>query len=119
MEQTTHSILRGEIYLVNLPAASHSEQNGFRPVLMIQNDVGNAHSPTVIVAAITSKLDKPPLPTHVLVDTACGLHRDSLILLEQLRTIDKSRLGKCIGMLTEPEMKDVDKALSVSVGLKG
>lgn len=115
MEQ---SILRGEIYLANLRFTVNSEQSGFRPVLMIQNDVGNLHSPTVIVAAITSRTDKPALPTHVAVDTSCGLHRNSLILTEQLRTLDKRRLGRCIGMLTEPEMKDVDKALTVSVGLK-
>ena len=124
MEQTNveqrsqRDIYRGEIYLANLRFTVNSEQNGFRPVLIIQNDVGNAHSPTVIVAAITSRTDKPTLPTHVTVDTACGLHRNSLILTEQLRTLDKRRLGNCIGMLTEPEMNDVDKALAVSVGLK-
>ena len=118
MEQhLQQDIFRGEIYLANLQFTAHSEQSGFRPVLIIQNDVGNAHSPTVIVAAITSHTDKPALPTHVAVDTACGLHRDSLVLAEQLRTLDKRRLGKAIGMLTEPEMKAVDKAISVSVGI--
>jgi mRNA interferase MazF len=114
MEQ---NILRGEIYLANLRFTVNSEQNGFRPVLIIQNDAGNQHSSTVIIAAITSRMDKPALPTHVPVGTGCGLRMDSLILTEQIRTLDKRRLGKCIGMLTEPEMKAVDSALAISVGL--
>lgn len=108
-------VLRGEIYLVDMRTGIHSEQSGIRPVLIIQNDVGNAQSPTVIVASITSKLDKPSQPTHVAVGTSCGLHMDSIVLMEQIRTIDKRRLGKRIGMLDKNQIKAIDKAISASV----
>ena len=108
-------VLRGEIYLVDMRTGIHSEQSGIRPVLVIQNDVGNAQSPTVIVASITSKLDKPSQPTHVAVGTSCGLHMDSIVLMEQIRTIDKRRLGKLIGMLDKNQIKAIDKAISASV----
>ena len=110
-----NEVLRGEIYLADMRKGVHSEQNGIRPVLVIQNDVGNAQSPTVIIASITSKMDKPTLPTHVAIDTSCGLHMDSIVLMEQLRTIDKRRLGKYIGILGEKQMKAIDKAISASV----
>lgn len=110
-----NEVLRGEIYLADMRKGAYSEQSGIRPVLIIQNDVGNAQSPTVITASITSKMDKPTLPTHVAVDTACGLHMDSIVLMEQLRTIDKRRLGKYIGILSAKQMKAIDKAIDMSV----
>ena len=110
-----NEVLRGEIYLADMRKGAYSEQNGIRPVLVIQNDVGNAQSPTVIIASITSKMDKPTLPTHVAVDTACGLHMNSIVLMEQLRTIDKHRLGKHIGILGEKQMKAIDKAITASI----
>lgn len=110
-----NEVLRGEIYLADMRKGAHSEQSGFRPVLVIQNDIGNAQGPTVIIASITSKMDKPSQPTHVVVDKTCGLHMDSIILMEQLRTIDKHRLGKYIGMLDKKQMKEVDKAVNASV----
>lgn len=110
-----NEVLRGEIYLADMRKGVHSEQNGIRPVLIIQNDIGNAQSPTVIIASITSKMDKPTLPTHVAIDTSCGLHMDSIVLMEQLRTIDKRRLGKYIGILDGKLMKAIDKAISASV----
>ena len=110
-------VLRGEIYLVDMRTGIHSEQSGIRPVLVIQNDVGNAQSPTVIVASITSKLDKPSQPTHVAVGTSCGLHMDSIVLMEQIRTIDKRRLREKMGSLDAGAMSQVNKALSISFGL--
>jgi mRNA interferase MazF len=90
-----------------------------RPVLIVQNDVGNRYSPTVIAAAITSRLDKSPLPTHIGVGAYnAGLSRDSVILLEQVRTIDKARLGEKIGHLDESIMQNVNRALSVSLGIQ-
>ena len=95
-----------------------SEQGGIRPVLIIQNDVGNRHSPTVICAAITSKMNKAKLPTHIEIDaSAYGIEKDSVILLEQLRTIDKRRLGNYIGRLDEHHIRRVNRALAISVGL--
>lgn len=108
---------RGSIYLARLGAAENSEQNGVRPVLIISNDVGNKAGPTVIVAAITSKLDKPSLPTHVFTANDCGLRDDSIILLEQIRTLDKRRLGRHIGNLKDNTMKEVNDALVISVGI--
>lgn len=111
-------VSRGDIYLADLRPVYRSEQSGIRPVLIVQNDTGNIHSPTVIVAAITSNLDKPSLPTHIIAKTDCGLNKDSIVLLEQLRTLDKRRLGKYIGALDENYMKEVDSALAVSVGIR-
>ena len=108
---------RGSIYLARLWAAEHSEQSGIRPVLIVSNDKGNEAGPTVTVAAITAKQDKPNLPTHVGVSTECGLHRDSVILMEQIRTLDKHRLGRCIGQLAESKMSEADTALRVSFAL--
>ena len=111
-------ISRGDIYYADLRPVIGSEQGGIRPVLILQNNVGNRHSPTVIAAPITSKLGKPRLPTHVSLNKHTeGLNRGSIILLEQLRTIDKSRLKGRIGALGTSEMKQIDWALGVSVGL--
>lgn len=115
MEKT---IKRGDIYYVELNPVIGSEQGGTRPVLIISNDIGNRHSPTVIVAAITSRVHtKAKLPTHTAIRDFEGLNKDSIILLEQIRTIDKKRLQEYIGMLSESEMARVDKALAISVSL--
>ena len=112
------NIKRGEIYYADLSPVIGSEQGGIRPVLIIQNDVGNKYSPTVIAAAITSQRDKTKLPTHITVDAVgCGLAKDSIVLLEQVRTIDKKRLKEKMGSLDITAMHRVDKALSVSFGL--
>ncbi len=112
------NIKRGEIYYADLSPVIGSEQGGIRPVLIIQNDVGNKYSPTVIAAAITSQRDKTKLPTHITVDAVgCGLAKDSIVLLEQVRTIDKKRLKEKMGCLDVTAMHRVDKALSVSFGL--
>ena len=112
------SVKRGEIYYADLSPVVGSEQGGVRPVLIVKNDVGNRHSPTVIAAAITSRLDKAKLPTHISLDaTTCGLQRDSIVLLEQVRTIDKRRLKDKMGSLDEASMSRVDNALSISFGL--
>ena len=112
------NIKRGEIYYADLSPVIGSEQGGVRPVLIIQNDVGNKYSPTVIAAAITSQQEKTSLPTHIKVNAEqCGLARDSIILLEQVRTIDKKRLKEKMGALDVSNMDMVDRALSVSFGL--
>ncbi len=112
-------IKRGELYFADLSPIIGSEQGGKRPVLIVQNDVGNRHSPTVIVAALTTKLQKANLPTHIFVShVQSGLERDSIILLEQIRTIDKSRLGKRIGEVGLEILGAVDRALQVSLGVK-
>ena len=112
------SVKRGEIYYADLSPVVGSEQGGVRPVHIVQNAVGNRHSPTVIAAAITSRLDKAKLPTHISLDaTTCGLQRDSIVLLEQVRTIDKRRLKDKMGSLDEASMSRVDNALSISFGL--
>lgn len=113
------TIKRGDIYYADLSPVIGSEQGGIRPVLIIQNDVGNKYSPTVIAAAITSKLNKSRLPTHIEVDAReYGLAKDSIILLEQIRTLDKQRLKERMGHLNESKMIDVNKALFVSFGLE-
>ncbi len=112
------SVKRGEIYYADLSPVVGSEQGGIRPVLIVQNDVGNRHSPTVIAAAITSRLDKAKLPTHISLEAAsCGLQKDSIVLLEQIRTIDKKRLKDRMGALDHNAMHRVDNALSISFGL--
>ena len=112
------TVKRGEIYYADLSPVVGSEQGGFRPVLIVQNDVGNRHSPTVIAAAITSKLDKAKLPTHIpLSADSCGLQKDSIVLLEQIRTIDKKRLKDRMGMLDSNAMTRIDDAISISFGL--
>lgn len=112
------SIKRGDIYYADLSPVIGSEQGGLRPVLIVQNDVGNKYSPTVIAAAITSRLGKAKLPTHIDVYAdKVGLQKDSVILLEQIRTIDKKRLGEKMGHLDEEMMNAVDEAISISFGL--
>lgn len=112
------NIKRGDIYYADLSPVVGSEQGGVRPVLIVQNDVGNKYSPTVIAAAITSQKDKTELPTHIKVTAqGSGLQRDSIILLEQVRTIDKRRLKERMGTLDIGSMNRVDQALSVSFGL--
>ena len=111
-------IKRGDIYYADLSPVIGSEQGGIRPVLIIQNDVGNKYSPTVIAAAITSQREKTNLPTHIKVEAQdCGLSKDSIVLLEQVRTIDKKRLREKMGTLDVKAMGQVDQALSVSFGL--
>ncbi len=112
------SVKRGDIYYADLSPVVGSEQGGTRPVLIIQNDVGNKFSPTVIAAAITSKTDKSKLPTHIDVYAEhYGLSRDSVILLEQIRTIDKKRLKEKMGHLDDDVMNRVNNAITVSFGL--
>ncbi|MEN6411965.1 MAG: type II toxin-antitoxin system PemK/MazF family toxin [Veillonellales bacterium] len=111
-------VKRGDIYYANLSPVVGSEQGGHRPVLVIQNDVGNKYSPTVIVVAITSQISKAKLPTHVEVSAKqYNLEKDSVILLEQLRTIDKRRLKEKVTHLGEEFMTKVDEALRISIGL--
>ena len=115
-----NTVKRGEIYYADLSPVVGSEQGGMRPVLIVQNDTGNRHSPTIIAAAITSKTGKARLPTHIALNgRSAGLNRDSIILLEQIRTLDKSRLRERMGRLDEHTMSAVDNALSVSFGLNG
>lgn len=110
-------IKRGELYYADLSPVFGSEQGGVRPVLVVQNDIGNKYSPTVIAAAITSKLTKAKLPTHIeLRSEEFGLSKDSVILLEQIRTIDKRRLKERIGALSASVMLKVDTALKISLG---
>ena len=113
-----HTYLRGDMYYADLGKGIGSEQEGYRPVVIIQNNVGNKHSPTVIIASITSKRDaKAKLPTHYLIGAEDGLEMPSLVLLEQLRTIDKRRLSSFIGHLAEKHIQGINHALAVSVGL--
>ncbi|MBQ6569245.1 MAG: type II toxin-antitoxin system PemK/MazF family toxin [Clostridia bacterium] len=112
------NIKRGDIYYADLSPVVGSEQGGIRPVLIVQNDVGNKFSPTVIAAAITSQKDKTRLPTHIrLYSDSCGLARDSTVLLEQIRTLDKRRLKEHMGRIDTGSMERVDRALSISFGL--
>ena len=114
----TNPVRRGDIFFADLSPVVGSEQGGVRPVLIIQNDAGNRHSPTVIAAAITSRLGKANLPTHITVSAKnCGLTRDSIVLLEQIRTLDKTRLRERMGRLDEPAMAKIDGAIAVSFGL--
>ena len=109
---------RGDVYYADLRPVIGSEQGGIRPVLIVQNDIGNKHSPTVIAAAITSQKEKTKLPTHISLDAAsCGLAKDSVVLLEQVRTLDKRRLKERMGELDSNAMSQVNTALSVSFGL--
>ncbi len=112
------TVHRGDIYYADLSPVVGSEQGGIRPVLIVQNDVGNRFSPTVIAAAITSQKDKTKLPTHIqLQATGSGLQRDSIVLLEQIRTLDKRRLKEHMGRLDDVSMRRIDQALQVSFGL--
>ncbi len=110
-------IRRGELYYADLSPVVGSEQGGVRPVLVVQNDVGNKYSPTVIAAAVTSKINKAKLPTHIELNAAeYGLSKDSVVLLEQIRTLDKRRLKERIGSLPSATMKRVNDALLISLG---
>ena len=114
------NVKRGDIFYADLSPVVGSEQGGTRPVLIVQNDVGNKHSPTVIAAAITSQTGKASLPTHInIAGSSVGLTKDSVILLEQIRTIDKRRLREHMGRLDETQMNQVDDAIAVSFGLHG
>lgn len=111
-------IKRGDIYYADLSPVVGSEQGGVRPVLIVQNDIGNKYSPTIIAAAITSQINKAKLPTHIEINAEeYGLTRDSVILLEQVRTIDKRRLRDKIGRLDDELMSKVNEAISISFGL--
>jgi len=112
-------IRRGDIFYAELSPVVGSEQGGTRPVLVLQNDIGNQHSPTTIVAAITSQISKAKLPTHVEIKARIsGLEKDSVILLEQIRTIDKSRLREKVSTLDEEIMEKVNRAIAISLGLE-
>lgn len=113
-----NSVKRGDIFYADLSPVVGSEQGGVRPVLIVQNDTGNRHSPTVIAAAITSQMGKTKLPTHISVSPVnCGLPKESIILLEQVRTLDKRRLREKTGRLSDSMMRQVDNAIAVSFGL--
>lgn len=115
--ENNQTIKRGEIYYADLSPVVGSEQGGVRPVLIIQNDIGNKYSPTVIVAAITSQINKAKIPTHIeLSSITYNLPKDSVVLLEQLRTIDKKRLQQKISCLDNIKMRDVNKAMLISLG---
>ena len=118
------NVKRGDIFYADLSPVVGSEQGGLRPVLIVQNDVGNRHSPTVIAAAITSRMQKSRLPTHI--DVRCsvggadaGLACDSVILLEQIRTIDKQRVIRYFGRIDRITMKKVEEGMLISLGIKG
>ncbi|WP_251860787.1 type II toxin-antitoxin system PemK/MazF family toxin [Clostridium sp. Marseille-Q2269] len=115
---TQQMVKRGDIFYADLSPVVGSEQGGIRPVIVIQNNVGNKYSPTVIIAAITSQINKAKLPTHVEISSEdYGLNKDSVVLLEQIRTLDKRRLKEKIGHMTDEDMKKVDAAILVSVAL--
>ncbi|MDD3229270.1 MAG: type II toxin-antitoxin system PemK/MazF family toxin [Oscillospiraceae bacterium] len=116
MDKRCKPILRGELYYADLSPTVVSEQGGIRPILILQNDVGNRHSPTVIVAAVTGS-PKKPLPTHVEIGSTKGISKSSVVLLEQLRTIDRTRLGGYIGRVSGKSLSQIDEALKISVGL--
>jgi mRNA interferase MazF len=111
------AIRRGDLFYADLNPVVGSEQGGIRPVLVIQNDVGNHFSPTVVAAAITSRKVKNSLPTHILLENVSGLAPTSLLLLEQLRTIDRKRLRGYIGSISKEKMLEVDAALAISIGI--
>ena len=111
-------VKRGDIFYADLSPVVGSEQGGIRPVIIIQNDIGNKYSPTIIVAAITSQINKAKLPTHVEISSEeYGLNKDSVVLLEQIRTVDKKRLKEKIGHMSEKDIQKVDQALLISLGL--
>lgn len=110
-------IKRGQIWYADLSPVIGSEQGGLRPVLIIQNDMGNAHAPTTIVAIITSRQTKAKLPTHIWLSVTCGLKVNSMVELEQIRTIDKKRLKSYIGEIQQGEQNLIDQALEISLGL--
>jgi mRNA interferase MazF len=109
---------RGDIYYADLSPVKGSEQGGHRPVLVIQNDVGNKHAPTTIVAVITSRHTKAKLPTHIWLNAECGLPKESMVECEQVRTLDKTRLKDFMGQVSQEVMKEIDLGLKISFGLK-
>lgn len=112
------NVKRGDVYYADLSPVIGSEQGGIRPVLVLQNNVGNKYSPTIIISAITSQINKSKLPTHIEINaTDFGLSKDSVVLLEQIRTIDKKRLREKIGHLNEDVMHQVNEALQISFGM--
>jgi len=112
------NVKRGDVYYADLSPVIGSEQGGVRPVLVLQNNVGNKYSPTIIISAITSQINKSKLPTHIEINaTDFGLSKDSVVLLEQIRTIDKKRLREKIGHLNEDVMHQVNEALQISFGM--
>ena len=119
MDNQQNIVRRGEIYYADLSPVVDSEQGGMRPVLIVQNDVGNRYSPTVIAAAITSQQNKARLPTHIEIEARTyGLSKNSVVLLEQVRTLDKRRLRERMGCLDEKVMQRVDGAIAISLGLR-
>ena len=116
MNQAVRTVRRGDVYLADLNPAIGCEQDGIRPVLVLQNDIGNLYSPTTIVAAVTAKQTKKALPVHMPISSYM-LRTDSTLLLEQIRTIDKCRLKGYLGSVNETEMRDIDHALKLSIGL--
>ena len=112
------NVSRGDVFYADLNPVIGSEQGGVRPVLIIQNNIGNKYSPTVIVSAITSKIDKAKLPTHLEISSeTSNLEKDSVILLEQIRTIDKKRLQRHVTHLNDEILEEVDRAIEISLGL--
>jgi mRNA interferase MazF len=111
-------IKRGDIYNASLDPVIGCEQGDHRPVLIVQNDIGNEHSPTVVVAPITASQSKKKLPTHVILSTACGLDKESVMLAEQIRAIDRSRLGNYIGRVNRSDQLKIDRALAICFGLR-
>ena len=108
---------KGEIYYADLSPVVGSEQGGYRPVLIIQNDIGNRYSPTTIVAVITTRKTKANLPTHIWLNAECGLPKESMVECEQIRTLDKKRLKECKGQVSSEVMKEIEKGLKISLAL--
>lgn len=119
MDRNVKQVRKGEIYYAELSGTVGSEQDGIRPVLIIQNDVGNRNSPTTIIAPLTTKISKAVLPTHIALDTVCGLSERSIVLLEQIRTIDKCRLRGYVGTVDIKMVKQVDECIKISFGIGG
>ena len=111
-------IKRGDIYYADLSPIVGSEQGGYRPVLIIQNDIGNKYAPTVIAAVITTRKTKANLPTHVWLNAECGLPKESMVECEQVRTLDKKRLKDFMGSVSKEVMQEIDKGLKISLGVK-
>ena len=111
-------IKRGQIYYADLSPVQGSEQGGHRPVLIIQNDIGNKYSPTTIIAIITTRKTKANLPTHIWLNSECGLPKESMVECEQIRTIDKKRLKQFMGTVSKEIIEEIDKGLKISLGVK-
>jgi mRNA interferase MazF len=116
-QKNLNQVLRGQMYFADLNPVIGSEQGGIRPILVVQNDVGNRHSPTIIVAPITTQVKKTWLPTHIGIPPSFGLPHQSMVMLEQVRTIDRSRFGEYLGYLDNDVMDYIDEALAISIGL--